>query len=55
MLDVLLMGALKDKAETIIELGKEIPRLEQRVSAFARRATASRDEHRRSHRAEPEC
>lgn len=54
MLDVLLIGSLKNKAEIIIELGKEIPRLEQRVSAFARRAAAGRDEHRRSHRAEPE-
>jgi len=54
MLDVLLMGTLQDKAEIIIELGKEIPRLEQRVSAFAHGDTASRDEHRRRHRAELE-
>lgn len=54
LMDVLLSGDIRERAELITGHGKEVRNLERRMAELAATDTAESKEHGRKHRADPE-
>ena len=48
LLDILLSGTMEERASVVAEHGKEVRKIEQRISEFRSSHTAGRDERSRS-------
>ena len=54
LLDILLSGSMEERACVVAEYGKEVRKIEQRISEFTASHPAGGDERRRCHAAAPE-